>query len=293
MKRIALAVAVLLAACGTETAQQSNEDVGGMNGVAALPVTASLVGTTAKVVLKTAQAVYTPVSVLVNAELEQFSNVSCTDQTAATDCAAFPGAVCHNLLCSTVSFRKNIFYAKNIAAAAGSTIPVPCDGGTYSIEVYGGNAGTAAGTFDLVEVHNGAEFQMPNPCPAPASMPSIQWTSWPTNTALLPTLVWPTIYAGFGAPWDTYSVNVSGLRYPWSPTWSLGYTGQNTTTNPTRIVGTTATLNSPATNTPLVFTATFFLDRSILVSGEVDTAWRLTLGNMSRTPVGAAGVPVP
>ena len=292
-KRVALVAAVLLAACGTEKAPQAgdgNPADPGTGGGGSVPFASMQLDTsTVKVVLKTARAVFTPVTTY-DGNTDTFLPVTCTPATEATDCAAYPGAVCQNNQCAVLSYVATIFYVRNLTVP-GTGFSVPCDGRTYTAEVYGGKAGATAGTFDVTEAHVSAPFIMPAGCAAPA----LSWTSaLPAGgSALLPSYTFPPIYVGLGPPFLTFSVTVNGLRYPWSGSdWTLTYAGQPAA-SPTAYTRGVATFDAPATAAPITFTGLFRLDQSLLLAGESKTSWTLTRLSAPQTPVQAGGVPLP
>lgn len=292
-KRIALVAAVLLAACGTEKAPQAgdgNPADPGTGGGGSVPVASLQANTsTVKVVLKTARAVYTPIT-RYDGALDDFFPVTCTPATEATDCADYPGAVCQNNQCALITYVPAIFYVRNFTVPA-TGFSVPCDGRTYTAEVYGGSAGVTAGTFDITEAHVSAPFIMPAGCAAPA----LSWTSaLPAGVStLLPSYTFPPIYVGLGAPFNTFSVAVSGLRYPWSGAdWTLTYAGPPVV-SPTTYAGGIATFAVPATIDPITFTGLFRLDWSLLLAGESNTSWTVTRVSAPQTPVQAGPVDLP
>jgi hypothetical protein len=123
-------------------------------------------------------------------------------------------------------------------------------------------------------------------------VPLVDWT---TNTVANPTFVFPTIYAGLGAPFDTYTVQVQGLGYPWSrASWSMTYAGQPAA-SPTTYVASGARFASPGAGatTPLTYNGVFHLDGSVLASNETATSWELLVTQTGPAPVGTGGVPLP
>ena len=286
-KRIALAALTLLVACGTESSPPA--DSGGSNPPvgpdgATIPV-ASLLPATAfvKVVLKTTSLVDVPVTVY-DADTDTSATVPCT---ADAQCAAFPGTTCRSLRCATTSSVNSIFYVRNFARAA-ATIRVPCDGRVYTAEVYGAGTPAPGAPLPVTESHVSAPFTMPTTCATPA----VNWTS---ATPPLPSFTFPTIYAGLGAPYDTFTVSVQNLAYPWSrDRWSLTHSGQDTVNHPTRYGGATATFDSPASTATLSFTGLFHLHSSLLVGDETPTSWELTVApSPGQTPVASGSVPLP
>jgi hypothetical protein len=288
-KRLVLVVAMLLGACGTESTSpagsgDSNPPAGPGGGAAPVaPLLDATITTNVKVVLKTTRLVDVPVTIYDGAT-DSSVGVPCT---ADAQCAAFPGATCKNLACTTTASVNSILYVRNFARAA-ATISVPCDGRLYTAEVYGAGTPAPGGPFAITESHISAPFTMLTTCATPA----VDWTSvTPTN----PSFIFPTIYAGLGAPYDTYNVQVQDLAYPWSRDhWSLTYGGQDTIGHPTRYSGASATFDSPASTATLNFTGLFHLHSSLLVGDDTATSWELKVAPLpGQTPFGSGSVPLP
>jgi len=281
-RRVVFVGAILLAGCGSESNSQpqsgasippGSEAGGGTIAAKALLDTTNV----AKVALKVTQLIDTPVSVF-DPATESSTPVACA---VDADCAAYAGAACKSLLCTTTSSVSSIFYVKNQSGAnLNDPVKVPCDGRTYTAEVYGSSS-TAASPGAIGELWTSTPFTMSTGCEA---APSVTWTA--LNP---PSLVFPTIYVGLPAPRDQYTVGVQGLAYPWSSTnWSLA----QGSVNPVRYAGANATLAAPATNGVLDFTGKFHLDGSLLVSGETAVSWELAVIG-SKTPVPSGVTPLP
>ena len=276
MKRFALVVAVLLAACGTEKAPQSAAGDGAGDGGGSMPVTSLLgITDTVKVVLKTTTVVFSPLS---EYDGGTDTNVSIPCTVDATCTAIVAGAVCRSSICGVDAQRNVNFYVRDYPKAA-AAFPVPCDGNLYTAEVIGGRAVTGGG-IEITERHVAAPFTMPASCPTPASLPTLSWTSNLSS----PGLATPTVYAGMGG---TFNVSVTGLSYPWSrASWGVGYTGQAPT-----VVTNVAPFPVPATTEPLSFTGVFYLDASLRT--DAVTAWWYSPPAHIVTPIGMGGFPFP
>jgi hypothetical protein len=288
MKRyLVLVAAVVLAACGSESKQGTSDGNGGPH-VGTVPVTNLVDATTSvKVVLKTTQLVDTPITVY-NADTDDFSVVPCTVDATCT--ALNAGAACKVGLCQTTAPVSKIFYVKNLPRSA-AAMSVPCDGGVYTAEVYGAGNAAAGLPLPITEMHISAPFTMPTSC----VVPTLDWNSVAPPR---PTYVFPLIYAGLaslGTQFETFTVSVNNLTYPWSrDNWSLTHSGQDTVLHATKISGAAATFTSPTTTAPLSFTGNFHLNSSLLVTGETATSWELVvLSTTDQVPVGSVAVPLP
>jgi hypothetical protein len=250
----------------------------------ALTLTGPGACTYAKAVVKRTETIYS------QATVDDASGnpvpVSCNTSSAAIDCAQFSEHTCYSNQCVFTSYVSTIFYIENFVPTATSTVSVPCDGGQYTIEVYGSSsgAGTAASPYRIAESYLSTPFVMPSSCNAPSSI----FPAVPNATD--PTLVVPTIYVAGLPGQTTYSVKVQGLKYPWATSWAVTATDP-TPTPPTNyvatIAGNSATLNSPPNTDPLSIAATFTLDPSL---GEV---WTRQPTSVTQTPTAFGGVPVP
>jgi hypothetical protein len=281
-RRLAVVGAVLLAACGSQSESQPGPE--GPDGPAggAVPLAELLAGTSyVKVVLKTTEVVRTPVTVY-DGGTDTFSNIPCTADAQCT--AVQAGTSCYGGLCVSTSYADTVFYARNLAPTPSSTIVVPCDGRTYTAEVYGAGAPPAAGSpRPITESHVTAPFVMPVGCAGAA-------VTWRAGLPALPALDVPPIYVGLGAPFDTFTVRVASLAYPWSGEgWTLTHGGQ---AQPTAYAGPTATFAAPSTTAPLTFTGRFRLHRSVAVAEDAATPWELTV-SAPATPIATAGLPMP
>ncbi|MGA8892720.1 MAG: hypothetical protein WB493_14210 [Anaeromyxobacteraceae bacterium] len=289
MKRIALVVAVVLAACGTESSQQTGDDVVGGARTASVPVT-NLLGATGsvKIALKTTIPTYTPIMISNPADPE--GNIPMPCPASPETCPA--GSIClaSSSTCVTVGSRETIFYAKN-AAKADAAFPVPCTTNTYTAEVFGSSAASAAADVlhPITEAHKAAPFQMVVAADGTCTPPTINW-----GAITFPTLSVPTIYVGLPAPNDTYMVTATGLQYPWSiGVWSVSYT-DTTLRNPTAVMGSSARFAAPTTATTIEYDETYYLDRTLLVTGENDKSWSYVPSpKTTKAPTGTGTVSPP
>jgi hypothetical protein len=281
-KRIVLVTALLVAACGTGTSEQASPNQepsdlgGGTIGVGALLSDTTLV----KVVVKTTQLV--DVAIVVYDGATDTSNV--VPCTSDAQCAAFPGAACKSSQCATTSSISSIFYVNNFVPTPTSTFRIPCDGKLYTAEIYGGKPGPAGGQL-VNEAHISAPFAVPANC----ALPTVTWTP-----AVKPSFTFPTIYAGFGPPYDTYSVQVNGLAYPWARSgWSV--TSGQPAVGPTAYGAASATFASPGAGAtaPISYTGLFHLDGSMLLRTETAASWELQVTQTGPAPMGTGGVPLP
>lgn len=277
-KRLFLAGAILLAACGPSSSDVASIVPGspdqpggdGQSGGIGLPILAET--TTVKMVLK--GNVNVPVQEY-DGGTDSYVNVSCT---ADTGCVGYTGAACVNGLCQTQ--RASTIYVRN--GTRNDKITVPCETGDYSAEVYGSAA--AASPFVVTEAWS-VKFSMAGCTP---TLSTEGWTH-PAN----PGLEFPaTIYAGFGPPYDTFSVRVA-TAYPWwSPGWTVSYytSDPNQTTSPTGYAGAIAMFTAPATAADLNFKGSVSLDRSLLIGSE---AWTLPFTSLGHHVVASATVDLP
>ena len=277
-KRIVLVAAVLLAACGTEQSSQTNS--GGTDqptGPKIGQVPGKALGSASnemKVALRVTTALYAQVTTNPSGDGETFLPVAC-----ATTAGCGAGEVCHQNFCSIESFSNLIFYVKNIAVptpANPPTFPVPCDGRLYTAVLIG----ATAGTHEIQEAHATTPFTVAADC----SVTGLAWAP-----ATIPAPIFPPIYAGLGAPFDTFTVRFSGLVNPWAnDNWRLTYVDGTNTISPTR----GGVFPSPATSATLNFTGVYFLHSTLLLAGETATSWSLTLP-YTVTPTATVGVTPP
>jgi hypothetical protein len=281
LKRIASVAALLLAACGGESKQSTSSDVPPGRPPHLIPISAALdVNTTyLKVVLNATRTIPTPVTTT-------DANDNAVPVPCSTDanCKPFDAAAyCAGNACTKDLVLTSLFYVKNMSAS-GAAIPVPCDGGQYSVEVIEAlNEPTTLTTAVINKVDVSAAFTMdPNCVTSPTT---IGW-AYPA----LPTFWVPTIYAGIGAaPYDAYTVRTVGVSSPWSFTnWSLTADGVSPTTH----TGNSATFASPATASAITFDGRFHLDRSVLIGGEGPTSWEWQPSFLV-TPVASGTVNLP
>lgn len=274
MKRAAaLVVTAFLFGCGAETSgggSTANDPPGlpvdirtgsvGFNRVLTAGVTK------AKVVLKTTTSKETPVL-----ECDDVSGVCasfpCTP--AGGECAAHPGSSCGaGGFCVVTTSTSGIFYVMNVSAPSTSsfTLPVPCDGRTYTAEVY---AATSAGSvLQIADAYRAPSIVVSDTC---ATTTAPVWAP-----VAPPSLSVPTIYAGLPAPYDAYTVGVNGLVYPFAPNFTMtSAQGTSPAVAARSYSGGGAVFASPTTNDPVDFVATFSLDRSILSSSEAP--WQLNV----------------
>jgi hypothetical protein len=282
-KYIVLVAAVVLAACGTGSSPQ--KDLGGTDQggpqIGNVPGTA-LLGTSLemKVVLRVTTAFYTQVVTNPSGDDVTFVPVACPATTCGT------GEVCHQGFCSVEEFKNVDFYVKNIAVpvpANPPSFPVPCDGRLYSAVLFGGFPEPATGRYQIQEVHATTPFTMGTDC----SASGLAWDT-ATSAIALPAPIFPQIYAGLGAPYDTFTVRVSGLKNPWSSVSSLTYPDGTNAISPTAA----GVFPSPSTAAPLRFTGQYYVHPSLLATGEAPTSWYLTMF-YDVTPWASTGVAPP
>lgn len=285
-KRIVLVAAVLFAACGTEHSSQTNP--GGTDqatGPKISQVPGRALGVAShemKVALRVTTAIFTQVTTNPSGDGETFEPVACT-----TDAGCGTGQVCHQNFCSVESFSNVIFYVKNIPVpnpANPPTFPVPCDGRLYTAVLFGAfpeeATGPNTGPYQIQEVHATTPFTVDANC-------VVSGLAWAPAT--LPAAIVPPIYAGLGAPFDTFTVRFGDLVNPWAnDNWRLTYVDGTNTVSPTR----GGVFPSPATAGVLNFTGVYFLHPTLLVAGETATFWNLTLP-FSVTPTAVVGVTPP
>jgi hypothetical protein len=279
-KRIVLVAAVLFAACGTEPSSQTNP--GGTDqptGPKISQVPGRALGVASfemKVALRVTTALYTQVTYNPSGDGETFEPLPC-----AVGCAT--GQVCHENFCSVQSFKNVDFYAKNIPVPTPANpppFPVPCDGRLYSALIIGAFPEAAGGPYQIQEAFASTPFTVDANC-------NVSGLAWAPAT--LPDAIFPPIYAGLGAPFDTYTVRFSGLVNPWSSdNWRLTYVDGTNTVSPTR----GGVFNSPTTGATLNFTGVYYLHSSLFVAGDTATSWYLTLPR-SVTPTATVGVTPP
>ena len=277
----------LLFGCGAETATQgpaANEPPGVPAGIPMGRVgfnhDLNTNSKTAKVVLKTSSSTDTPVQAY-DAASDSYANVSCTP--TGNECASQPGSHCGaGGICVVTTPRYGIFYVSNFTVSdpLNFTFPVPCDGNVYAVEIY-----TEDATLLIRDMKTAPSVVVGTNCAI---------TSGPTWADVTrPSLNLPTIYANLPAPYDTYTVGVNGLAYPFSRSFtmtSVQGTNPAVTAKSYSVAG--ALFASPTTNALINFTATFGLDSSILLSGDGSTSWQLpVLGNV--TPTGSKQVGAP
>jgi hypothetical protein len=282
MKRIALVVAVLLAACGTEKAP---DDAG--TGPVADPGSSIPFASfrnsvaTAKIAAKTLTQVFQPAAQY-DASTDTTLPLACGDAA----CPTGPNATCRNTLCGLMVDQATLLFVRNVATPV-ADFKLPCDGRTYSVEVYGTD-----GTLKVLESHV-ASVTMTSPCTT-AITPT--WTTkdfvaTPADAGISYTI--PTIYMGMEAPNNDYTVAVNGIVYPWSRAgWSLA---ESTLAAPV-VRGTLATFTvPPAMSAPASFTfnGKFLLDASLTVGDEANTGrWWIQVAG-STVPVAAGTVNLP
>ena len=280
-KRIVLVAAVLFAACGTEHSSQTNP--GGTDQatgpkISQVPGRALVASTEMKVALRVTTAIFTQVTTNPSGDGETFEPVACT-----TDAGCGTGEVCHQNFCSVQSLRNVDFYVKNFLVpnpASPPPFPVPCDGRLYSAVLIGAAPQAPGGPYDIQELHATTPFTVAADC-------SVSGLAWTAGTGPVPNF--PPIYAGLGAPFDTYTVRFSGLVNPWAnDNWRLTYVDGANTISPTR----GGVFPSPATGGALNFTGVYFLHPTLLVAGETATSWSLTLP-YTVTPTATVGVTPP
>jgi hypothetical protein len=262
-------LAAFVAACGIEpsTTLPVTFASGG-----AVPMRALMPETTfVKVAVKTTQVVYTPVLV---DDGDQGTPVPCATDAA---CSEYQGASCQNGNCATASNVYGMFYVTNFDKGAQTDIRLPCDGKQYTAEVYGAIKGS-----NLIQ-----ESWVSAPITPPASSTgcTIDPPTWTAFTN--PGFDFPTIYVGLPAPYDKYTITVKGLQYPWAASdWAATCNGAT----PAATTPRAATFAAPKTVDPIICSATFHLDKSLLASGET---WVLQYASPAQTPVpsGGAGFP--
>lgn len=240
--------------------------------------------TNVKVVLKTVVPTQVPVTVF-DPEMGSSSTVPCT--SAGSECQAFAGALCGAAgLCVTNGTKKAIVYVMNAAnpSLTGFTFPVPCDGVTYSAEVY---AAIASGsTLQLTDMKQAPSVVVGTDCATVTTQPT--WADVPRPSLSVPS----SVYAGLPAPNDKYTVGVSGDAYPFSSSFTMTATqGANPAVNGT-VSGTSAVFAAPATTDVVDLTGTFRLDDSILFASEAKTPWQWQ-ATAHVTPIGTLQVGAP
>jgi hypothetical protein len=86
--------------------------------------------------------------------------------------------------------------------------------------------GATAVTHEIQEAHATTPFTVAADC----SVTGLAWAP-----ATIPAPIFPPIYAGLGAPFDTFTVRFSGLVFPWAnDNWRLTYVDGTTIISPTR-----------------------------------------------------------
>jgi hypothetical protein len=270
-RRLVVIGAVLLAGCGSYSSEpQINSDdaspaAGGGVGISLAAVSIADTGTV-KAAVNVTNLVDTPVRAF-NADAETTTSVTCS---ADAGCADYDGATCKNGLCVTTAPVRSLLYAKNQSGSnRNDPVKVPCDGRTYSVDVYGSDQGTTP--FTIKDFRISVPFIVTSACNVTSVTGAALTTGdlWPASakTAATPTLLPSTIYVGLPAPYDKYAVQAQNLAYPWSNAWSIkvGSTGAFVPES-----GARAMLDAPATagTGSLHFTAEFSLDRSLVLGDE-------------------------
>jgi hypothetical protein len=162
----------------------------------------------------------------------------------------------------------------------GFTFPVPCDNNPYAVEIY-----TEDSNSLILDMKTAPSVVVGTNC-AITSGPN-----WSDVTK--PSLNIPAIYAGLPPPYDTYTVGVNGLGYPFSRSFTMtSAQGTNPAVAAKSYSVGGAVFTSPATNAPITFSATFGLDSSILLSADGSMSWQ-TSAQTSATPMGSQQVPAP
>lgn len=274
MNRIVL-VAAVLSACGSEDRPKGSQIV--LTNAGKVPI--SLLATNTdivKVVVKSTQVVYIPV-------VDHFDgddNPIYATCAAESECAKHQDATCHDGICSIRSNVYGTFYATNFAKGEHDAVALPCDGRDYVVEVYGAVKGN---TNSIQESWRSAILTPPVSTTSCSLSSDPGWASLST-----PTFRFPTIYAGLPAPYDTFTVAVENLQYPWAAgNWSAACDG----TKAISTAANSAVFAAPRVPGPFTCEGTFHLDRSTLVAGEVP--WELEYTSPPQTPVPSGDVGLP
>ncbi len=214
-------------------------------------------------------------------------------EAGATCVPSTPGAttgLCTNTYVSTGTPQAwDLVYVKNQAydaVAANNHIndpaPVPCDGGSYQLRLYGSSDLKTGGT--ITEWKGSSSFVMASPCPTTPPTPTFTASSPVAPTLTIPSGILSGLPAGFGQ----FTVAVSPVPttvppYPWSSMSSI-------TASAATLVDTT-TFSSP-TATTFSVTGLFPLDSSLLVGTDDPAAWTLQIVNNAGTATASGGVGV-
>lgn len=275
---LAVCATAALSTCGPDVTSSSNENTSTSTPGWAGPVgtlQSPLLGSpTAKVVVRRAQLVWSPVTIYDGAT-DSNTPVACT---GAADCAAYTGSSCVATLCQQQVMDTSLFYVGNVSAPI--SVKLPCDANSYVVEVYGGSA-TAPHALALADMkQTSAPVSFPTGC-TPAPTPA--WTATTAPTLTLPA----SIYVGLAAPNDAYTVQIGGLAYPWAASkWGLTAAGvaPTNTGNPARFL-------APTTSTAdISFAATWYLDTSMLLTGETVTDWVYAAPAVTKTPTPSGSI---
>lgn len=285
-KRLVLAGAVLIAACGPSSSGVSSgtpdgsvqpgggDQPGGTDqpvGTVGLPLTNAA---KAKIVLN--GTVMSPIQVFDG--VDSYGTVSCSTDD---ECSNFGAAAKCLTVCQAP--QASTIYVKNVGPT--DAIKVPCLEGTYRAEVFGSTQ--ASSPFVISEAWV-LDFKVDAVC-APLNMAggtigAQDWTP-PADPSIAPS----TIYsADLGVPaYATFTVQLTA-GYPWSIAgWTLGYAGQAT---PTTYIGATATFPAPSGTTSLNFVGSVPLDRSLLIGVE---SWTRPVTKSGQTVIGAVSIGMP
>ncbi|HZZ85254.1 MAG TPA: hypothetical protein VFE30_12005 [Anaeromyxobacteraceae bacterium] len=290
-KRLVIIGVMSLAACGLGAQQEATSPsspssptttIGKGSGVSISASALTSVSATAKVVVSQS----TPTETLVDAGLETATPACTTD----SDCSAFTGAACSAKLhlCTVTTYAKTRFYIQNQAPDATThnvSIPVPCDGRSYSVEVYGADSSTPP---VIKEIWTADGIAIPSTaCVAPATVPWVDRTA--AATSLLPAYSIPAIYDASVPNHPTFTIGVQNLGYPWATstgTWNVTY-GAPAVTG-TRSSG-SVTFNAPAAGTTSIsLDGSFRLDGSLTVGTE--SPWQYSIPATTATVYTSAGI---
>lgn len=287
---------LLLAGCGTGGGSTAGGGSAPSGRVGTMPFAITSTGTV-KVVVNATTSVPTPVQVY-DAVNDAVHAVACT--ATGTECSAFAGASCSSTLsvCAYFNDANTILYAKNQTLThLKDPAVIPCDGRTYTVEVYGSNS--TASPYDIGEMHVSQPFVMQSDCTASPATPV-----WDSPAPAYPALTVDKIYFGLPAPYDTYQVKAS-IAYPFA---TSGWTiiqgtdpAATTAVKPVSYGSASATFTSPLTvpagcpgtaagACDLPFRGTFNLKTSLLV-GSSDVWQRTVSGTGTVEPAGSIALP--
>jgi hypothetical protein len=259
-KASALGVALSLFACSPGPAETGPASGARPNDGPSGPVRSAILTsgvTDAKIVVKATSPVDQFVT-LYDPRTDSDRVIPCA---STADCAVYPGSHCAvGGLCAIADLQSKIFYVQNVPVPVSRTVsfPIPCDGKTYVAEIF--SATRSGSVLQIADAFRASDIVVDPACVAgtPTWGPIAQ-----------PSLGIPTVFENLPAPYNTFSVSVDGLGYPWSHSFSMSDNG----VAPSSYYAIGAVFPSPVTAATQNFVGTFGLDPSILLSGE--GTWQL------------------